>query len=129
MPSTTKPSAIASRLANTSSFTQGDGVVADAGAGPSAATPAPGNPKPHYPSLARRRGYEGRVLIQIALRADGRAAHVEVKESSGHRVLDEAALAAVKDWRFLPAHRGGRPVTATVEVPISFRLDDDARGP
>jgi protein TonB len=40
-------------------------------------------------------------------------------------VLDEAAVAAVKEWRFRPAQRAGRPVTATVEIPISFRLDDE----
>jgi protein TonB len=127
--SRTMPLATAPRTADTSRLSKGDGEVMGAGAGLRAATPAPGNPKPHYPSLARRRGYEGQVLIQVALRADGRAAQVEVKKSSGHRVLDEAALAAVREWRFLPAHRGGQPVTATVNVPISFRLDDDARRP
>lgn len=92
-----------------------------------AARPAPGNPKPHYPALARRRGDEGHVLIQTEIQADGRTGRIEVKQSSGHRVLDEAAVATVKDWRFLPARRAGRAVSTTVEIPISFRLDDAGR--
>lgn len=122
----TQHSAVAPRPTATSHLPERDGDVTGAGAELSAAAPVPGNPKPRYPSLARRRGYEGRVLIQVAIRADGRAAQVEVKQSSGHRVLDKAALAAVKDWHFRPARRAGRPVTATVDVPISFRLDDDS---
>lgn len=75
----------------TAPSTRADGPFVSDGAGMRAATPAPGNPKPHYPSVARRRGYEGRVLTQVALRRDGRAMRVEIKQSSDHRVLDEAA--------------------------------------
>lgn len=123
MASANTPSATASQAAEKPALIQGNGDITGAGSKLSAAAPLRGNPKPRYPSLARRRGYEGRVLIQVALRPDGRTAHVEVKESSGHRVLDAAALAAVKDWRFRPARRAGRPISSTVSVPVSFRLE------
>lgn len=106
---------------------KGAGDSAGTAAQMSAAVPAPGNAKPHYPALARRRGYEGRVLIRVVVPPDGRAARAEIKESSGYRVLDRAALEAVKNWRFVPARHRGRPVSSTVEVPVSFRLEGQGR--
>ena len=47
-----------------------------------------------------------------------------VAQGSGHAALDEAALAAVRVWRFVPAMRGGFPVAAVAEVPIRFTLTD-----
>ncbi len=82
------------------------------------------NPKPPYPLLARRRGYEGRVLLSVVVRADGAGGGVTVKQSSGHAMLDEAALDTVRRWRFLPARRGATPVESRVDVPIVFRLED-----
>ncbi len=82
------------------------------------------NPKPPYPLLARRRGYEGRVLLSVLVHADGAGSGVTLKQSSGHAMLDEAALDTVKRWRFLPARRGATPVESRVDVPIVFRLED-----
>jgi protein TonB len=45
-----------------------------------------------------------------------------LKESSGFRLFDEAALAAVKDWRFVPASKGAQTLVAWVDVPIAFRI-------
>ena len=62
-------------------------------------------------------------LVQIS--AAGKAVAVRLKESSVHRLLDDAAaLEAVKSWHFVPASRAGRPLAGSVAVPISFRLDD-----
>jgi protein TonB len=47
-----------------------------------------------------------------------------VLKSSGHAVLDQAAEAAVRGWRFQPATRGGVPVAAPADVPFRFRLQD-----
>lgn len=75
-----------------------------------------------YPEEARRRGWEGRVLLRLSINAEGRVTRAEVIQSSGYRILDEAAARAVRSWRSKPAHVGGRPV-ATVEVqPVRFRL-------
>jgi protein TonB len=83
-----------------------------------------GNPPPAYPDLARRRGWEGRVVLRVTVDATGRAAAVAVGSTSGHAVLDAAAAAAVRNWRFEPARLAGVPVIAAVDVPVSFRLTD-----
>jgi protein TonB len=85
--------------------------------------PQPGNPPPRYPRLARSRGQEGRVLIRVSVLGNGRVASAKVTRSSGHSSLDRAALKAVKHWRFRPALRSGKPVTATLTVPVVFRLE------
>ena len=81
------------------------------------------NPKPPYPLAARRRGLEGRVLLVVHVRADGSCARVQLKRSSGHAQLDDAALSTVRRWRFLPAQRAGVAIDSWVEVPVSFRLN------
>jgi protein TonB len=80
------------------------------------------NPKPPYPLAARRLGLEGRVLLTAHVRADGRCGNVRLRASSGHELLDDAALDTVRRWRFLPARRGDAAVDSWVEIPISFRL-------
>ncbi|RMD68336.1 MAG: energy transducer TonB, partial [Gammaproteobacteria bacterium] len=81
------------------------------------------NPKPRYPRLARRRGLEGEVLLEVKVGSAGLPLRVRVVRSSGHPVLDRAALEAVSRWRFAPARRGGIPVTATTRIPVRFRLE------
>jgi protein TonB len=77
-----------------------------------------------YPAEARRRGWQGEVVLRVEVSAEGRADAVAILRSSGHAVLDEAALAAVRLWRFRPATRGGVPVAAPADVPVRFRLRD-----
>ncbi len=81
------------------------------------------NPDPTYPLASRRIGEEGRVILRVLVSAVGRAEQVEIRTSSGSPRLDEAALAAVKRWRFEPARRGQDAIQAWVLVPISFHLD------
>lgn len=80
------------------------------------------NPAPRYPSEARRRGWQGSVLLLARVGTDGGCLDARVLSSSGHRCLDEAALDAVRGWTFTPATRSGLPVVAEVEVPIHFVL-------
>jgi protein TonB len=82
------------------------------------------NPPPRYPASARRNGEEGTVMLRVAVTAGGAASRVDLERSSGYAALDEAALAAVKNWRFVPAQRGGEPVDAVVVVPVVFRLNE-----
>jgi protein TonB len=82
------------------------------------------NRKPDYPAEARRRGQQGRVLLRVEVSAAGTPLAVTVASSSGHPALDDAALAAVRQWHFAPATRGGEPVAGLAEVPIQFRLED-----
>jgi len=83
------------------------------------------NEPPPYPGVARRMGWQGIVLLDVELRADGRVSAVSVAQSSGHSVLDEAAVRAVLKWCFEPALRFGQPVPSTVRLPIRFRLMPD----
>lgn len=86
------------------------------------------NPKPAYPSLAQRRGWEGIVTLSVAVDETGTPQEVRIKESSGYSVLDRCAVEAVQRWRFVPARRAGRTVAAHVEVPVRFGLSDQATG-
>jgi protein TonB len=80
------------------------------------------NPAPAYPSQSRRIGEEGRVLLRVLVSDKGDAAGVEVDSGSGSERLDQAALNAVKKWRFIPAKRDNKPISAYVIVPIKFSL-------
>ena len=81
-------------------------------------------PKPKYPDTARRDGKEGRVLLRVLVNEEGRTASVEVNRSSGAEALDQAAVEAIKRWRFSPAQYGEKPVESWVRIPIDFRLNN-----
>lgn len=81
------------------------------------------NPAPAYPMLSRRRREQGTVQLQVWVTIGGRAEKVEVVKSSGFERLDAAALATVKQWRFIPARRGEVAVASSVFVPIVFALN------
>ena len=91
--------------------------------GAAALRPRPGNPAPVYPRAARERGWEGRVVLRVAVDADGSVARAEIEETSGHPVLDRAALGAVLRWRFTAGEGSLPPPGVVVRVPIAFRLD------
>jgi len=81
------------------------------------------NPAPGYPDSARRQRQEGTVYLRVLVSTSGQASQVLVAGSSGVSSLDEAALRAVRRWRFKPASQDGRPISAWVRVPIRFKLD------
>lgn len=82
-------------------------------------------PKPRYPAIARRRGYEGEVLLLVHVQSDGRVGAVTITRSSGHDVLDRAAARTVREqWRFRAGSIDARPAAFWIEVPIEFRLTD-----
>lgn len=80
------------------------------------------NPAPAYPPLARRMGEEGRVMLRVYVETTGLPSKVEIRTSSGSERLDQAALEAVRRWKFVPAKQAGQVVAASVVVPISFSL-------
>jgi len=82
------------------------------------------NPRPPYPFAAVRQGAEGRVLLSAEVLPDGRAGRVSLEKSSGHALLDAAALNTVRSWRFTPARKGGVATAQTVSIPIDFNLQD-----
>jgi len=80
------------------------------------------NPKPLYPQEARKRGYEGVVVLRVEVLSNGRVGQIEIKKSSGYEVLDRSALTAVKQWRFIPANEGNGFIPCWVNIPIKFQL-------
>ncbi|MBD1597717.1 energy transducer TonB [Pseudomonas typographi] len=80
------------------------------------------NPAPEYPALAQRRGWEGTVLMRVHVLANGRPGDIQIQQSAGRQQLDDAALAAVKRWSFVPAKQGNQPVDGWVTVPIDFKI-------
>ena len=82
------------------------------------------NPKPLYPVSARKRGIQGKVLLQLSITAEGKVAAVHVMQSSGFRMLDLSAVNSVKRWRFMPALQDGQAVASVLQVPIRFVLKE-----
>lgn len=62
------------------------------------------------------------MVLRVQVHADGTAGEIHVERSSGHGLLDEAAVEQVGEWHFLPARRGDQPVASSVLVPIEFKL-------
>ena len=81
------------------------------------------NPAPVYPFQARKKGAQGKVLLEVQVTPEGTAKAVAVARSSGFSQLDEAALDAVRNWKFIPAKRGDEIVEAKVIVPVEFKLN------
>jgi protein TonB len=80
------------------------------------------NTPPMYPETARRAGWEGRVTVRVEVSADGLPMSVALQKSSGYGILDQAALRAVKTWRFQPRTMGGVAMAGMVDVPVNFTL-------
>lgn len=80
------------------------------------------NPQPEYPLAARRMGWQGRVVLNVEVLADGSPGEVVVQQSSGRGVLDNAAQRAVRGWRFVPARRAGQAIAQKFLVPVIFSL-------
>lgn len=84
------------------------------------------NPAPHYPHRARLKGYEGHVILNIEVLPSGHCGTISIHQSSGHRILDDAALAAVRKWRFTSAKNNSIPRSQWVKQKISFQLEKKA---
>jgi protein TonB len=141
------PAPAAAAATTTATSTPSSGAPTVAAAAPSAAVAAPAarpgndgppagpivpprfdadylqNEAPAYPPQSKRLGEEGKVVLVVQVSADGAPLSVNLKNSSGWPRLDQAALAAVRHWRFAPARIGDKAVIASVLVPLSFSLD------
>jgi protein TonB len=80
------------------------------------------NPPPGYPRLARRKGYEGTVVLEVLVGREGQVSDLRVFQSCGHAVLDEAAADSVRSWLFDPGKLDNDPVEMWVKVPVRFQL-------
>lgn len=79
---------------------------------------------PKYPASALRSGETGTVLVLATIDRNGVPTAVSLDDRSGNRELDRSALQAVRKWRFQPALRDGKPVAASVRVPVEFALQN-----
>jgi protein TonB len=80
------------------------------------------NPAPVYPAVSRRFHEQGLVLLDVHIQPDGRVSEIRLKHSSGFTRLDDAALDAVRQWRYLPARRGDKAIPFWYVQPVDFAL-------
>jgi TonB family protein len=77
--------------------------------------------EPEYSEEARKAKYQGTVLLYIEVDPSGRATNIKVQRSLGLG-LDEKAIEAVKQWKFKPGYKDGKPVTVAATIEVNFRL-------
>lgn len=80
-------------------------------------------PPPRYPHESRRKREQGTVVLAVTLGTDGSVEDIRIARSSGYSRLDDAALGAVRKWRWSPTLSGGVAVRVrgTVEIPFVLR--------
>jgi protein TonB len=76
--------------------------------------------EPVYPELAKRARVQGRVILVVTVDEEGNVSDIRV--SSGHPLLDEAALTAVRQWKYSPTLLNGEPVPVIATVTVIFNL-------
>ena len=76
--------------------------------------------EPEYPELAKRARVSGMVILQVIV--GERGAVEEVTIIRGHPLLNEAALRAVRQWRYSPYFLNGEPIPVTATVTVNFVL-------
>lgn len=81
------------------------------------------NPRPPYPPISRRMNEQGKTTVRVLIGADGQPQRAEIAKSSGFGRLDDAALATVMRWRFVPGKRGGVAEAMWFNVPINWVLE------
>jgi len=80
------------------------------------------NPPPSYPRAARKRGWQGTVVLSVFVGEAGQVENLWVLNSSGYNLLDNSAVNAVRNWVFEPGMKGNKKVSMWVKVPIRFQL-------
>lgn len=93
---------------------------APAGSSSNSAAIAVQTPAPKYPVLTAGQRTDGKVILVVELAADGSVSNAIVEKSEPTDKFGAAALQAVKDWKFKPALKDGKPVPSRVRVPIWF---------
>lgn len=81
------------------------------------------NPEPEYPRMAKKRKFEGTVILSVHVNKEGIVDNLWIFESSGYNMLDNAAMKAVRDWTFVPGKRGDDPIDTWVEIPVRFEIE------
>jgi len=79
--------------------------------------------KPIYPQIAIDAHIEGLVMVHVLVGKDGRVLKTELAEKFQVPMLNEAALAAARQWVFTPGYANGKPVACWTAIPFRFRLN------
>lgn len=76
-----------------------------------------------YPDIAKRQNLQGRVVVAVVVERDGSIQHTSVIESSGYKLLDDAAMVWIKKSYYeSPAKLDGQPIRILFYVPLQFKL-------
>ena len=81
------------------------------------------NPRPPYPAISRRLNEQGKTTVRVLISIDGQPQRAEISKTSGFTRLDDAAMATVMRWRFVPGKRGGVAEAMWFNVPINWVLE------
>jgi TonB family protein len=89
------------------------------------------NQQPPYPSTAAANSEQGSVVLQALVNSDGKVERMKLAQSSGFDDLDNAALAAVMGWKFVPASRDGKPYLTPkwATVKVDFQMPNAPQSP
>ncbi|HEY6370455.1 MAG TPA: TonB family protein [Candidatus Sulfotelmatobacter sp.] len=79
------------------------------------------SPEPEFSEVARKAGYQGTCAVSLIVGTDGRPRQIRVIRKLGMQ-LDEKAIQALREWKFEPAQKDGKPVAVSIEVEFSFHL-------
>jgi TonB family protein len=78
-------------------------------------------PDPEYSEEARKAKYQGTCILWLIVGPDGRPRDIKIARTLGMG-LDQKAIEAVRNWKFEPAMKDGRPVAVQINVEVNFRL-------
>lgn len=82
------------------------------------------NPHPPYPFIARKKGIQGKLILEVFVNEDGSVKNVRISQSSGYEILDKVSKKTIEKWIFIPAKKSGQAVKDNILVPIRFILTE-----
>jgi protein TonB len=77
---------------------------------------------PTYPHEAVQKKHQGTAVMLVEVEGDGSVGNVKLEKSSGYSELDEAAMTAVRGWRYQGAIQNGIPAAGYARTPVTFRI-------
>ena len=78
-----------------------------------------------YPKAAIDQGWQGKIVIAVEILADGSFGQYQVMHSTGHQILDEAAVQTLQSWKFHPAVQAGKAFRTCIQIPVTFQLQSE----
>ncbi len=82
------------------------------------------NPHPPYPLIARKRGWQGKIILNVLVNQNGYVEKINIERSSGFEILDKVSLNTIKKWQFIPAKYKDKNVTDKLNIPVKFVLSE-----